>query len=61
MTTQGSRDPVGIALAQQENEIEVEAALPPRRVELSAEQKDFAARLITKLNRTLRPEARRSL
>ena len=56
---EGSGDEIAIALlGQEEKEIDVEAALPLRKVELTAEQRAFADAIIRKINRTLRPEAR---
>lgn len=59
-TAQGSRDPVAVALLeQQEPKIAFEAALPsPAKTELTEEQQAFADALCRKINRTLHSEAR---
>jgi hypothetical protein len=56
----GSRDAIAVALLEaEEPEIKTEVVLPLRKVELTKEQQAFADAITAKINRTLRPEARR--
>ena len=57
---QGSRDPVAVALLEQEEkEIAIEPALsPPQSRALTEEEQAFADALCRKIGRVLRPEAR---